>query len=178
MPSWKIHLKWNRLFGIPDNISREINELIDFPESWFRKKYDINDETQIQVNIFDIDEIDPCLSFYYLSKIIGKFGHDMGRKRKWQRDFQLWCVYEHYGIQGVKATLLHHILDYIEKIRYFDVNEILKRIDNRFGDLVLYANYKYKERWYIEVSKATSEVLDFVRKNITQILMDLKEKSP
>jgi len=60
---------------------------------------------------------------------------------------------------------------------YFDVNEILKRIDSRFRDLVFYANYRYKEKWYAEVSKATSEVLDFVRKNITQILIDLKEKS-
>jgi len=68
MPSWKIHLKWNRLLGIPDYISNEINELIDFPDSWFRKKYDINDEIQIQVNIFDIDEIDPCLSFYLFVK--------------------------------------------------------------------------------------------------------------
>ena len=32
MPKWEIHRKWARILGISDRVSKEVDELIDFPE--------------------------------------------------------------------------------------------------------------------------------------------------
>jgi len=174
MPSWTIHDKWALRLGINWRISREINLLIDFPEKWFKQKYPSERLECSRFLILNITNQDPCLVLFKLSKFSEKFGHDMGRRRKWQRDFQLHCIYKHYGIEGIKAAILHHILDYVESVSYFDKEEIIRRIDERFGDLIYYANSD--EEWHQAVAKAASEVLDFVKRNITDVINDLITK--
>lgn len=138
MPSWKIHRKWARRLGIPDNISKEVDELIDFPEEWFKKKYPKEHEKvfsgqKMWALSTILGEKEPCVRFFVLSLCSGRFGHDMGRKRKWQRDFQLECVYKHYGLDGVKAVVLHHALDYIEKVSFFEKEKVLQKLKEKLG---------------------------------------------
>ena len=172
MPPWIIHDKWALGLGINQEISKEVNLLIDFPEKWFEEKYSDED---FEAHRFSelIDHQDPCISFFGLSKGFGKFGHDMGRRRKWQRDLQLECVYKHYGIQGVKATILHHILDYAERIYWLGEEEILKRVYKRFENVLLYPN-RLNSIELNAISRAVSEVLEFVKCNIEDIIDDLR----
>jgi len=39
MPKWEIHRKWARILGISDRVSKKVDELIDFPERWFKRNY-------------------------------------------------------------------------------------------------------------------------------------------
>ncbi len=112
VPEWKVHDEWAVRLGVSKKVSREINEFVDFPEKWFKKHYSTEDLEKYEIRLHSLDE-EPCLSLFKLSKLSKKFGHDMGKKAKWQAHLQLECAYLHYGSEGVKALVLHHILDYI-----------------------------------------------------------------
>ena len=191
MPRWEIHRKWAKILGISDEISKEVNELIDFPEKWFRKRYSeeyLSEEARGYAFAFFNE---PCLALYHAGKAWYGFGHDVGRKYKTMYYLQLRCVYKHYGVEGVKACLLHHILDYIT---YFSPNDpeshILFKIEEKFGlkhpppkdvddylkRLPLWKRERYpREEAEIDVKimNAQAEILEFVKKNLKQILTDI-----
>lgn len=184
MPSWKLHLKWAIRMGISEEVAKEINLLIDSPEEWFKNKYPMLFENipleELQPSIHE----DPCVALFKASSIIKKFGHDIGRssKRKWQMRVLAHCVYKHYGVEGVKASILHHALDlveyYVTKLAGFTVNDILERIENRFSELIMpsreefesypYRTYKPTSIDYA-ISKATKEVIEFIKVIIREI---------
>ena len=71
------------------------------------------------------------------------------------------------GIEGVKAAITHHMLDYYtDSIKYMSKNKILGKINNRFEDLI----YSDSE----DISMATREVIGFVVDNLETILNDLR----
>jgi len=166
MPSWEIHRKWANELGIPKNVTDEVNRLIDFPEKWFEEKYPerynrIMNGLEV-LRITDILNADPCIGLLKLSLAMNVFGHDVGRGRKWQEKLQLNCIFNHYGIQGVKAALLHHILDYIETTTG-ERHDVLERIKQklqgtRFGGVLF-------------------QILSFVDAHWDEILQDLNKRS-
>jgi len=127
---------------------------------------------------------DPCLALYHAGKAWYGFGHDMGRGRcKIMLDVQLMCVYKHYG---VKACLLHHILDYITHFTSRDLDYILSKIEGRFGlglpppkdvdEFCYLRNYPRDiAEMKVKIMNAQAEVLEFVKKNIKQILKDVSK---
>jgi len=158
-------LVYKRL-GIDENICNEVNMLIDFPERWIKEKLGFTDE-EIRNGIEDglyigsrkveysscVENIRMILVFKRLAKewndkgvrIPIKFGHDFGRptQRKWQAEILLICAYEYYGVQGIKASILHHVLDYIEKVsKQFSKDEILRRVEEKFEWLTILPNPK------------------------------------
>ncbi|GAB6101391.1 hypothetical protein JCM16138_06140 [Thermococcus atlanticus] len=172
MPSWKVHRKWSKKAGVSDKISEEVDKLIDFPERWFEEKYPKTYEKLTNgleiIKITDIFEKDPCIALFGLSLAMNRFGHDIGRKRKWQRDLQLRCIFTHYGIEGVKVAFLHHILDYIETTgRPFEIDKTLKRIKQKLQGT--------------EFDNILGEILSFVYENQIEIMEDVnitsKEKT-
>lgn len=158
MPSWRIHDKWSKRLGVREEISKEINELIDFPYKWLMKKH--GKEIEMENKII-IHTSNPCLALISLFKLkhLGiKIGHDIGRKRKWQAELLFKCVYYHYGEEGVKAAILHHALDYIERVS-FEKIETLSRIREKLEG----TNFDY----------ILDEVLRFIDANWIEILKDL-----
>ena len=191
MPSWSVHVKWAIRMGISEEseeIVREINLLIDSPEEWFKNKYPMLFENIPPEELQPMRE-DPCVALFEASNIVKKFGHDIGRssKRKWQIKILAHCVYKHYGVEGVKASVLHHALDLIEyyatKSPGFTVNDILKRIEDRFSELIMPSREElesYPSRTYkptdadYAISEATKEVIEFIKQNIISIIEDIK----
>jgi len=190
MPPWKIHIYWCKKLGIHEDIANEVNLLIDFPRQWIREKLSLTEEeikkgwrigsekseyiscreNLIQILVLEREKA--------LQDSI-KLGHDFGRRRKWQIDILLICAYEYYGIQGVKAAILHHILDYIEGIAEKCPRDlILHKIENKFNWLTHPPSPKRTSKKYYEfsllVSELASDVLSFVKKNLDDILVKLK----
>ena len=169
MPSWKIYRKWGRRLGVPENIVDEVNMLIDFPEEWFKEKYPERYNRIIngleEVGLSDVLDKDPCIALFKTSLAANILGHDMGRRRKWQRDLQLECASKHYEDLGVKAALLHHVLDYMEyAAKLYEKHEILGRVNQKlyegsFGNML-------------------SEILSFISAHWEEILQDLKKSPP
>lgn len=155
MPEWKIHRKWARRLGIPDEISRDVDELIDFPKRWISKKNlpdSLSDEEISYIMNLDLFSSDSL------------FTHDWGRKRKWETDILLELVFRIYGEQGVKSAILHHALDYMKEVQYMPKEEILTRIENRLRSLG-YLNELF-------------EVLRFIDENFEEIQRDIGPVSP
>ncbi|WP_456449925.1 hypothetical protein [Palaeococcus sp. (in: euryarchaeotes)] len=166
MPSWEIHRKWANKLGISKNVADEVNRLIDFPERWFEEKYPerydrIMNRLEV-LRITDIFDADPCIALLKSSLAMNVFGHDVGRGRKWQGELQLKCIFNQYGIQGVKAALLHHILDYIETTtgeKHDVLNRIKQKLQGTRFDGVLF------------------QILSFVDAHWSEILQDLNKRS-
>ena len=168
MPSWRIHRKWTRKLGIPDEVANEINKLIDFPEKWFKEEYPKEYDKIMNglevLRITDVLERDPCIGLLKSSLAMNVFGHDFGRRRKWQEELQLNCVFNHYGTRGVEAALLHHILDYLETTTAsFERHDVLERIKQKLqGTQFDYLLFK---------------LISFVNTHWDEILQDLNERS-
>ncbi len=128
-------------------MTQSVNEMIDFPSKWFKKAYGVLVDEPRTTPQLDLD-LDLCLQLVYIFDIFNSFGHDFGRKRKWQGNLQLSCVKELYGIEGVKAAIMHHMLDYIDSLIYSDSENI---------------------------SMAAREVIGFAVSNLETILNDLRK---
>ena len=166
MPSWEIHRKWANELGIAKDLADEVNRLIDFPEKWFEEKYPerynrIMNGLEV-LRITDILDADPCIGLLKSSLAMNVFGHDVGRGRKWQGELQLKCIFNHYGIQGVKATLLHHILDYIETATG-EKHDVLERIKQKLQGT--------------RFDGVLSQLISFVDAHWGEILQDLNKRA-
>jgi len=155
MPEWRIHRKWARRLGIPDEISRDVDELIDFPKRWISKN-GLPDDL--------LDEEIKYLMNLGLFNDNSLFTHDWGRKRKWETDILLELVSRIYGEQGVKSAILHHALDYMKEVQYMPKEEILTRIENRLRSQ--------------GCLKGLFEVLRFIDENFEEIQRDIGPVSP
>ena len=195
MPSWKVHNYWCRELKISESVANGVNLLIDFPKKWIEENSDISEE-EIKKNLKirlgskkveylncreslkQILILEEIAKNWKKIRVPIKFGHDFGRQRKWQTGTLLICAYEHYGVQGIKAAILHHILDYIESIAgKFSKNEVLRRVEEKFDWLTYPINPKKADQKYYEfslvVSESAKEVLSFVKERFDDILAKL-----
>ena len=109
MPSWRIHLKWARCYGIREEIAEFANRLIDEPQNVSALR---------------------ASGLYQILRSIGK-GHDWGKKSKSLRGIQKAFIRQLYGEEGVIAVELHHLLDYIAYLcdpRKLAREEVFKKI--------------------------------------------------
>ena len=194
VPSWKVHNYWCRELKISEDVANGVNLLIDFPKKWIEENLDISEgeiKEGLEIGSKDVEYIGcreslkQILIFEGIAKnwekrirVPIKFGHDFGRQRKWQTEILLICAYEHYGVQGIKAAILHHILDYIESIaEKFYKNEVLRRVEKKFNWLTYPINPKKADQKYYEyslvVSESAKEVLSFVKEKFDDILAKL-----
>ncbi len=63
MPSWRVHRKWSREFGIPDDIDCKVDELIDKPKEFFLKEGKLDWDL-----ISKLEKCDPRLGILIKSK--------------------------------------------------------------------------------------------------------------
>jgi hypothetical protein len=98
MPSWKVHEKYAKRFGVNEEVAKAIDRIIDNPEF-----HDFGGRESVGKLI------------YYVVKEI----------------------YPTYGVEGVKAALLHHLLDYMQwwrkrapALTFARGLDILNRIEN------------------------------------------------
>ncbi len=178
MPVWRVHEEWCKRFGVDEEITREINRLIDCPKKWYQEKYPEVEIDEHRLTIFNAPRLiqllktDPCLGLAKLSKATSGLGHDIGRGRVWQMVALLECVFQEYGREGVQAAVLHHALDTIE--RYIttceteDLDNVLEYFDKRFEKLLKKENYKNKE--ILEIANKT---IREIRENIYEIIYDI-----
>ena len=157
MPSWEIHEKYAKLMGIPIEIAKEIDKLID--SSGIHDFYDIFLERSSKPR-------DP-MTIHYINylKSLGirrLFGINKIRVRSYNFKSSLFITspfYEKlktYGEDGLKAFFLHMFLDLIERNERGKNVEILEIIDGDYH----FARYF----WEIE---------SFINSNFYSILGDI-----
>jgi len=163
MPSWRLHEKWTMKMGIPETVCKEINELVDSPRRWLNKK--------------EHPEVRPS-RFLLFCHIADKRGHDVGKsdKRLYERRIVLEYIYEIFGLEGVKAAILHYVLDtMVSLLRFYTAkirDEVLKiRLRHKFRDLLQY--YSDSDIVDIQLHYAAIEVFAFVEGNLDAIKDDL-----
>lgn len=169
MPSWEVHNKWAIKLGIDETTSKEINELIDFPKKWFKRKFIDNN--------LAIDK--DCKLFYTIVFNRGRF-HDTGRgSRLYERSFVLDCIYRIYGLAGIRAAILHYALDTMKDILNFHDYELSRErlvplLRHKFRDVLLYYCEDNKDPNKFAISKEAEKVFKFIEENLERIVEDLR----
>lgn len=103
MPVWKIHIKWSKKIGIPDDVGENTNRIIDarkledYPEDFLRYIYR---------TIYPQPKGREPIS---LAKLLDMFKpiHDLRKFKK-----EVLPYFRMKGRNYVRAWYLHHILDY------------------------------------------------------------------
>jgi hypothetical protein len=95
LPSWNVHRYWSRRLGLSDELSEEVDRIIDSEGEFegFRVAHD------------------------WIKGPIGGFV------------MAVWLFYKKFGVEGVRAMMLHGVLDYMASLSRmgFDSEEILWR---------------------------------------------------
>jgi hypothetical protein len=174
LPSWKVHELWSRRLGLSDEISEEVDRIIDLG-----------------------GEVEGL-----------KVSHDWIRGSIWRFGLAVWFFYKRFGAEGVKAMMLHGVLDYMASLlkMNYDDREILWRViawvkftgakheikasrlpkDERLSWVLSqewnrydrFDNPYFKAPNLKEVAlKAARELVDFIVRNFDEMLASVKAES-
>jgi len=148
MPGWKIHTKWSRKMRIPDDVAEHTNKVID---AW-------------KLGNSPEDFLRYVCSKQYLARLLRMFEviHDL---RKFKRE-----VLPYFRMRGedyVRAWYLHHLLDYLVKLRDWMKNtgESTKKCIDKYK--------KNKAVTLYDTEKQLIEVMDFLKNSTQQLQKDL-----
>jgi len=113
MPTWAVHEQWAAKLGLPNEITRFVNHLSDFPDQCpeFREFCEREGETIVT----------PLLK-----------SHEFATIMKIPKYLQLQFM-QRKGSAYVTAWYLHYVLDYIRMAPSLSADEVLKRTEERFG---------------------------------------------
>jgi hypothetical protein len=113
MPGWAVHEKWAAKLGLPDEITRFVNHMSDFPDQCdeFREFCEREGEAIVM----------PLLK-----------SHEFETIMKIPKYLQLIFICQK-GSEYVTAWYLHYILDYIRMAPSLSADEVLQRTEERFG---------------------------------------------
>ena len=113
MPSWEVHEKWAARLGLPEDVTRFVNYLSDFPDS--------------------------CAEFREFCEREGErlilplaWSHDFETIMKLPKYLQLRFT-QRKGSAYITAWYLHYVLDYIRMAPSLSVAEVLAKTEARFG---------------------------------------------
>lgn len=157
MPGWKIHIKWTRKMGIPDDIAEYTNRVIDawkledYPEDFLRYVGKEYPQPKGKKSIS-------------LAELLNMFKpiHDLRKFKKWVLPY-----FRMKGKDHVRAWYLHHILDYLVKLRDWMKNT---------GESTRKCIDKYKKNKAVtlyDTEKQLVEVMDFLKNSTQQLQKDL-----
>jgi len=164
LPRWRVHRLWARRLDVSDEVSEEVDRIIDFGKEF--RGYKIGHD--------------------WIKGSIGRFA------------LATELFYREFGVEGVKAMMLHGVLDYMDSLLKmgYGSEEILwrcvawvkfagaKHVIHYVSHLpekerlpwVLNQDYSY--RYFGELANmATSvakELVSFVMKNFNEILSSIK----
>ncbi len=157
MPGWKIHMRWSRKMGIPDDIAEDANRIIDarkledYPEDFlryaYRKEYP-QPKGRKSLSLADFLAMFPT--------------HNLPKLKK--------LVLPYFKIKGeayVTAWYLHYILDYLVKLRDWmkTTSESIEKCIDKYQ--------KNKAVTLYDSEKQLIEVMDFLKDNTQQLQKDL-----
>lgn len=113
MPTWAVHEKWAAKLGLPDEITRFVNHLSDFPDQCpeFRAFCEREGEAILT----------PLLK-----------SHEFETIMKLPKYLQLQFM-QRKGSAYVTAWYLHYVLDYIRMAPSLTAEDVLERTAEKFG---------------------------------------------
>jgi len=156
MPGWKIHMKWSRKMGIPDDAGGDVNRIIDarkledHPEDFLRyanKREYPQPKGRETISLADLLAICPP--------------HDFRKLKE-----EALPYFYRKGEDYVRAWYLHYILGYLISLRDWMKNtgeSIEKCIDK----------YQKNKATLYDTEKQLIEVMDFLKSNTQQLQKDL-----
>ncbi len=158
MPGWKIHTKWSRRIGIPDDVAEHTNRVID---AWKLEDYPEDFLRYIQRKEYPQPKGREPIS---LESLVDMF-KPLHNLRKFKRE-----VLPYFRMKGkdyVRAWYLHHILDYLVKLRDWIKNtgESTKKCIDKYK--------KNKAVTFYDSEKQLIEVMDFLKANTQELQKDL-----
>jgi hypothetical protein len=113
MPTWEVHNKWAEKLGLPEEITKVVNHLSDFPDK--NREFMEFCERKGEVILLPL-----------------VWSHDFDTIMKIPKYLQLAFV-RHKGGDYVTAWYLHYALDYIRMAPSLTAEEVLTRTEERFG---------------------------------------------
>jgi hypothetical protein len=178
MPNWNVHRFWSKKLGLKNEVSEEVDKIIDCREEF--KGF--------------------------------KIGHDWIKGSIGRFVMAVELFYQEFGVEGVKAMMLHGVLDYMASlIEVFDYEEVYWRalawVKFAGAEHVIHyvsrlpkterLSWVLSQSWgyynYFDLSadihaptrvslkeialNAAKELVDFVMKNFQEILVSLKSNS-
>ena len=157
MPNWKTHVKWSRKMGIPEDVAGYTNRIIDA-----RKLEDYPEDFAEHINRAEFPRPKGRLPFS-LADLLVTFGtHDVRKTKR-----EILPFFERKGNAYVEAWYLHHILDYLVKLKDWMKNtgESIEDCINKYQ--------KNKAVTVLETEKQLIEVMDFLKRNTQELRKDI-----
>jgi hypothetical protein len=157
MPRWSIHIKWSRKMGIPDDIAEDVNRIIDarrledYPEDFAEYMY--------RIEFPQPKGRKPFL----LADFLVIFGtHDFRKIKK-----EVFPYFRRKGEVYVRAWYLHHILDYLVKLRGWmeNTDEDTKECIDKYR--------RNKAVTLLGTEKQLTKVMNFLKGNTQELQKDL-----
>ncbi|EEB73712.1 hypothetical protein [Thermococcus sp. AM4] len=183
MPSHKLHRKWAEECGINGDLANEVDRIID----------DMSHHDSVKVMITNMIAMEAVVrlirgnspedikeSLLRLSKMfpnnVRKYAKILFTDRDTTGMKVIKEIYDTYGVEGLKAAILHVVLDYIEQLylRGYDIDEIKRRIGLR--GLLWGASERKGERISYLLEEAGFK--ECITRNIEIILRDIKFSKP
>jgi len=157
MPGWQMHVKWSRKIGIPDDIAKYTNRVID---AWKLEDYPEDFAKYIYEKKFPRPKGRKPFSLADFLIIFGT--HDLRKLKK-----ETLPYFQIKGKDYVKTWYLHHILDYLVKLRSWMENtgENTKKCIDKYQ--------KNKAVTASETEKQLIEVMNFLKSNTEELQKDL-----
>ena len=127
MPEWKIHMKWSKKMGIPDNIAGYTNRIIDA-----KKLEDYPEDFAKYINKVEFSRPKGRMPFSVADLLVTFGTHDV---RKMKRE--VLPFFQRKGDAYVKAWYLHMVLDYLVKLKDWMKNtgESMKIVSINIGKI-------------------------------------------
>lgn len=157
MPSWKVHMKWSRKMEIPDEIAEYTNRVID---TWKLEDYPEDFAKYIYEKEFPRPK---GRVPFLLADFLIMFGtHDLRKLKE-----EVLPYFRMKGEDYVRAWYLHHILDYLVKLRAWMKNtgESTKECIDKYQ--------KNKAVTLYDTEKQLTKVMNFLKDNTQELQKDL-----
>ena len=158
MPKWKTHIKWSKKIGIPDDVARYTNGVIDavgdYPEDFTE-----------YINKVKIPRPKDKAPFS-IADLLTMYGrHDFGKKDFIKR--KVFPFFRRKGEDYVKAWYLHFILDYLVDLKDWrkDTGEGIEEIIDKYQ--------KNKAVTFWGTEEQLVEVINFLKNNTQELQKDL-----
>jgi len=157
MPKWEVHMKWSKRMGIPDDVAEYTNRIIDA-----RKLGDYPEDFAKWINKVEFPRPKGRLPFS-LADLLVIFGtHDVRKTKR-----EILPYFERKGHDYVRAWYLHHVLDYLVKLKDWmrNTGESIEDCINKYQ--------KNKAVTVLETEKQLIEVMDFLKRNTQELRKDI-----
>lgn len=160
MPEWRVHVKWSKKMGIPDDVAEYTNSIIDA-----KKLEDYPEDFAEYIDGVKYPQPKGREPFSLADLLVMFRTHDFGKKGSIKRE--ILPFFRRKGKDYAKAWYLHFILDYL-----VDLKDWMQNTGESIQDCI----NKYRKNKAVTVfgtEEQLIEVMNFLRRNDQELQKDI-----